>query len=324
MDAAAGLTFRSPDLLWLLAAVPVVALFLWLRERTRQRWANRFAAERLRGVSNPIRWTRPVFLTLGLTLAVIALAGPRYGFTMRTIEFPESNRIILLDGSQSMGSEDVGTSRMDAGIAIARKIISADEGRVALVLFEGEAEVVSPLTNDRDAVITLLESFGPGELTEAGSDIGRAMRRGLELVPRPMWRSTEFVVISDGEHRGASIEEAIEAVRTAGVRVSTVLVGTTEGAEVPDGGRVLRDESGQPVISHAHSALLQQIARETGGSFYDNPFGAVSLRRLATQSGRGDDAPRTARVPLEQYQWPLGAALLMFTLGSLAHRGAEW
>ena len=113
MDAFAGLTFRSREVLWLLAALPLVGVALWLRERTRQRHANRFASERLRGVSNPLRSARPWFLLLAFAAGVVALAGPRFGFVLRTIDEPESNRVILLDTSQSMAAEDVGTSRLD-------------------------------------------------------------------------------------------------------------------------------------------------------------------------------------------------------------------
>ena len=323
MDALASLSFRSADLLWLLAAIPVVALFFVARERTRQRHANRFVSERLRGVSNPARFLRPFLLTAGFVCAVIAVAGPQYGFVLRSVAVPETNRVILLDASQSMGAVDVGTSRMDAGIAIAKKIINAEEGRVGLILFEGDAEVVSPLTDDLAAVVTLLETFSPGELTEPGSDMGRALQRARELIPPQMARSTEFVLISDGEERGGNVSQAIEDLRTAGIRVSTVMVGTTEGTTIPvEGGRVLRDDGGSTVITRARRDTLQEIAQETGGAFYENPFGALALRRLAAAEGRtAQGGPR--RVPVERYQWPLGIAFCFFALGSLAHRGAE-
>lgn len=326
MDALAGVTFRSADLLWLGAALPLVTIFLWVRERNRQQRANRFASERIRGVSNQIRSVRPIFLTAAFLASLIALAGPRYGFTLRTIPEPESNRFILLDASQSMAAEDVGMSRLEAGIAIAKRILNAEEGRVALIIFEGEAEVVSPLTSDRDAVITLLESFAPGELTEPGSDMGRALRRALELVPAGSAQVSEFVLISDGEHRGPDLTKALEEVKATGVTVTTVLVGTEDGSAIPTGGgRTLRDESGQTVITRAHPRTLRHIAESTGGEFFDNPFAMISLRRLTgVLSGVETGGSRTARVPVEQYQWPLAVALAMFVCGSIAHRGAEW
>lgn len=325
MDALAGLTFRSGDLLWLLAALPLVAVLLWLRERTRRQRANRFVTERLRGISNPLRAIRPFFLMLAFVAGVAALAGPRFGFVLRTIEEPESNRVILLDGSQSMAAEDVGTSRLDAAKAIAKKILEAEEGRVALVLFEGDAEVVSPLTTDRDAVATLIESLGAGELTESGSDVSRALRRALTLLPAGAAPASEFIVISDGEHRGDPVEVALEQVANAGVRVSAVMVGTEEGATIPaHRGEPLRDEQGEIVVTQAQPDILRRIASRTGGEFFDNPFGVIPLRQLAGTLDRAESrGGRATRVPVERYQWPLGMALAMFVCASIAHRGAE-
>lgn len=325
MDALAVLSFRSRELLWLLAALPLVGVALWMRERTRQRYANRFASERLRGVSNPIRSVRPWLLLLAFASGVLALAGPRFGFVLRTVEEPESNRVILLDTSQSMAAEDVGTSRLDAAKAVAKKILENDEGRVALILFEGEAEVASPLTSDRDAVVTLMESFGAGELTEPGSDVGRALRRAMQLLPAGAAGASEFIVISDGEHRGSDIDPAVDEVAAAGITVSSVLVGTEQGAGIPTGGgEFLRDEGGQTVLTTARSEILREIAERTGGDFFDNPFGVIPLRQLAGAMDRAEQTGgRATRVPVERYQWPLGFALAMLVGASIAHRGAE-
>jgi Ca-activated chloride channel family protein len=326
MDALAGLTFRQPELLWLLAAAPLAALFLWTREHIRRSRAQRFASERLRGVWNQARWLRPLFLMLGLIGATLALAGPRYGFTLRTVEEPESNRVILLDSSHSMAAEDVGTSRLDAAVAIAKRLVESEPGRVALILFEGEAEVVSPLTSDHAAVQTLLESLSAGEAAEAGSDMAVALKKAIELVPGGAAGSTDVILISDGEHRGGDFERVLEEVAAAGLRVSTVLVGSDEGSTIPIGeGRFLRDEDGQMVISRADAANLRRIAQRTGGQFFDNPFGQITLRRLTSgvEFDGSRKSGRTARVPVEHYQWPLGFALAMFLCGSLAHRGAE-
>ncbi|HET7711874.1 MAG TPA: VWA domain-containing protein, partial [Thermoanaerobaculia bacterium] len=116
------MTFRSADLLWLLAAFPVLAMFLATRERHRMHVARRFASERLRGVSNPLRPLRPWLLAAGLALSVVAIAGPRWGVELTRVTGREPNRIILIDVSSSMAATDVGTSRLGAAKAIARWI----------------------------------------------------------------------------------------------------------------------------------------------------------------------------------------------------------
>src|SRR5438067_12087290 len=156
------ITFASPNLLWLALAVPVATLFLVVRERQRAAAARRFVSERLRGVANPARFLRPFFLALAMLAGVVAAAGPQRGFTVVPVEQHESNRVIVLDVSLSMLAEDVGTSRLDAAKAIAKRIIAVHQGRVALIIFESSAEVVAPLTTDDDAVGALLDSIDAG------------------------------------------------------------------------------------------------------------------------------------------------------------------
>ena len=143
-----SLTFRSLPMLALAVIAPIALLFLIARERHRIRVARRFVSENLRGVANPLRVLRPYLVGIGLLSAAIALAGPRAGFTLVPVESRESNRVIAIDVSDSMGATDVGASRLDAAKAIAKRIIESDNGRVALVIFESRPEVVAPLTND--------------------------------------------------------------------------------------------------------------------------------------------------------------------------------
>src|SRR5687768_14716192 len=106
------MTFRSMTMLWLLALVPLALMFLFLREQLRTSVARRFAAERLRGVTMPARVLRPWLIALAIAATLIALAGPSAGFTLISITARESNRVIVIDVSNSMAAEDVGTSRL--------------------------------------------------------------------------------------------------------------------------------------------------------------------------------------------------------------------
>ena len=318
------MTFRSIDALWLLAIVPVALLFLIGRERVRLRIARRFASERLRGVSNGLRGLRPWLLAAGLAAAFVAYAGPRAGYTFVPVTERETNRIIALDVSNSMGADDVAGSRLDAAKAIARRIIDASPGRVALIEFESRAEVVAPLTNDTDAVAALLDSTGTADVGDPGSDLAAAVTGALRLIESDPASKADVVIISDGEDQGTRLREAIAKAKTVGVPVSTVLVGTADGSTIPlpDGSK-LRDDAGQVVTTYARADSLEKIAASTGGLFLENPFSARALDPLLTQQVRGAAKQRNVRVPIDRYQWPLGLAFASLLLGSLLNRGAE-
>ena len=74
MDAAVGLTFRNPLVLWALLAVPFFLVFLVAQERSRRRLSNRFASERIRGRSNGLRPLRPFAMAGAIAMACVALA----------------------------------------------------------------------------------------------------------------------------------------------------------------------------------------------------------------------------------------------------------
>jgi Ca-activated chloride channel family protein len=319
-----GLTFRSMSLLALTLAAPAALVFLVAREHHRVRLARRFVSERLRGVAVPARALRPYLLALATLAAAVALAGPRAGFTVVPIEERETNRVIAIDVSQSMAANDVGTSRLDAAKAIARRIIDEHPGRVALVVFESGAEVVSPLTSDDEAVAALLESISPGELSQPGTDLGTGLNAALRLIDSDPGQKGDIVVISDGEDQGNRTEDVIRHLAARGVSVSTITLGSTSGSTIPrgEGGGELRDDNGDVVWTYAHPDALQHLAKQTGGRAYVNPFGAHDLDSLASPPS-GMARQKNVKVPVERYQWPLALACLALLCGSFVNRGAE-
>lgn len=318
-----AITFRAPQILWFALLIPLVFVFFLARERRRTRIARRFVSERLRGIANPLRSLRPWLASLAILGCVIAFAGPEAGFRIVPIEQRESNRVIVIDVSLSMDARDVGTSRLDAAKAIAKRIIEAQSGRVGLVIFESAAEVVSPLTSDGDAVEALLDSIQAGEVSNPGSDISTALIAALRLVGGDAGERGDVVLISDGEDQSTRLDDAITKVKQRGVTVSTVLVGTAGGSTIPrsEGSGVLVDDNGQVVTTYARPEAMKKIAGATGGMFYANPFGEHDLDSLAVTGGTA--RRKNVQVPIERYQWPLAFAWMALFLGSLANRGAE-
>lgn len=319
------MSFRAPLWLWLAAAAPLVLAFLIARERSRVRVARRFVSERLRGVANPLRAVRPYLLTAAWIAAAVALAGPEAGFTTLPVVDRETNRVIVIDVSNSMAAEDVGASRLAAAKAIAKKLVEQTEGRSAVVAFESAAEVIAPLTNDDEAVVALIDTLQPGEVGEPGSDIGAAIDASLRLLQAESSQKADVILISDGEEQGSrfGLTEALHRARTRGIEISAIGVGTPEGATIPTGSGVLRDESNEIVTTHEQPDVLQRVARSTGGQFLDNPFAAGALAPLLARRASGGERSRPVRVPIDRYQWPLAIAFVSFFCGSLANRGAE-
>ncbi|HET7706696.1 MAG TPA: VWA domain-containing protein [Thermoanaerobaculia bacterium] len=317
------MSFRSPQWLWLLATLPLLIPFLVARERRRTSVARRFVSERLRGGGDPLRALRPWILSVAIAAISLSLAGPYAGYRTVEVTTREANRVIAIDVSNSMAAEDVGTARLAAAKAITKRIVDRHNGRVGLIAFESVAEVISPLTNDGDAVIALADTLQPGEVGHPGSDLGAAVLAALKLVEADSGQKADIVVISDGEEQGTRVNEAISRARDRGVTISTIVVGASEGATIPVRGGVLRDESGEPVVTYARSDVMQRLARGTGGTSLENPFSEHELDPLLARPVAGTPRVAKVRVPIDRYQWPLALAFAAFFIGSILNRGAE-
>jgi Ca-activated chloride channel family protein len=315
-------TFRTPNLLWFLALVPIAVLFFVTRERVRNRLARLFASERLRGVSMPPRSLRPWLLTLGLAAALLALAGPYAGFSLVPIVAREANRVLVLDVSNSMAAEDVGTSRLAGAKALAARLARAQEGRIALIVFEAEPVVVSPLTSDTEAVASLSDTVVPGEVGQPGSDVGSAILSALRLIETETGQKADIVVLSDGEDQGTRVAEAVARAKARGVEVSAIVVGSSQGSPIPTPRGPLRDSTGDVITTYARSDVLSEIARGTGGRLLENPFAQRALDPLLG-TGAATERQTHTRVPVDRFQWPLALAFFALLGGSLLHRGAE-
>lgn len=315
------MSFRFATLLWLLALVPFALAFFVTRERLRERIARRFV-RRTETTSIERTW-RPWLLGIALILAIVALAGPHAGFKLVPIVAREANRVLIIDVSNSMAAEDVGTSRLSAAKALTIRLANAQEGRIALVIFEAEPEVVSPLTTDTDAVAALIDTIAPGETGQPGSDAGSAILAALRIIESDTSQKADIIVISDGEDQGVRVAEAVQRAKTRGVEVSTIVVGSSAGSTIPTGRGPLRDETGNVVTTYASTQAMDEIARGTGGTMLANPFGARALDPLLRNARAATNRATEARVPIDRYQWPLALAFIALLGGSLLHRGAE-
>jgi len=317
------MSFRAPNWLWLLAVTPLILAVLVTRERHRFQLARRFASERIRGLANPARVVRPWVTGLAIAALAVALSGPYAGYTTVSVSGRESNRIIALDVSNSMAAEDVGSSRLAGAKAIAKRLIANHQGRVGLIVFESSAEVVSPLTNDSEAVMALLETVQPGEVGVPGSDLGGAVLAGLKLAEADATQKADIVLLSDGEEQGSRVTDALRRARSKGVRVSGIVIGTATGSTIPVNDGVLRDESGEVITTYARREALDRLARGTGGIVLENPFSEHSLDMLMTRRADTTARQKDVRVPVDRYQWPLAFAFVAFFCASVLNRGAE-
>jgi tetratricopeptide (TPR) repeat protein len=264
----------------------------------------------------PRRFLRAGALALGAALVAAAL---RLALaTPEQLSGDGADVVIAIDVSESMDTADVAPTRLRRALRTAERVVAAAKSeRLGLVLFSGEAFIALPLTQDRDAMLTYLQSLDSSTISVRGSELGRGLAEaGRAFDPRSS-RPRTVLLLTDGEDFGPAPEPQIAELRALGVRVVAVGYGTPEGGPVPGQAAVAEAaRAGEAPISQRNDGLLQHVASETEGAYFreieERPAPAALLP-TAGQGAATDEAPTdeaaTAKAPRRRDPVALLAAL---------------
>lgn len=261
------------------------------------------------------------------SLLLMALLGPAYGVTQQPVRTAGKDVWLLVDLSRSMNATDVAPSRLQKAKAELSQMISRFQAdRIGLIVFAADAFVQCPLTYDQSAlqlfVSTLQTTLVPVGSTELVPPLELALTR-LQATARPLGaavRATALVLVSDGEEFGGNLEPTVRQLTRSGVRLYAVGVGTMEGSRIPRNGgnnAYLRDARGREAVTRLVPTVLQRLAQQTGGQYFEltdrrNEFPILvdALNRLEGQA----EQVRTVAVADNRYRYPLVMALVLFVL----------
>lgn len=320
-------SFVRPELLGLLALLPLLAALYVATFVARRRALTAFAGSGARLVSTSAlrQVAKALLLLLACSALVIALAGPYLDVREREVRLRGVDLVIALDVSQSMAVRDVAPDRLRAARQAIQELAQQLQGsRVALVLFAAEGVVRYPATTDPDVLAQALDSSGRAFRPAAGSSLRAGVESALGAFPptaRESQRAKAVLVISDGEDLTADPPD-LERVRERNVRVFTLSVGTAAGGQIPTydfAGRfigMLRGADGQPVVSRMHDDTLRALADRGGGRHWHYE-GDASLRELVSElrsMGTSELSGEAGTTPNDRYQLFLAAAVAALLL----------
>ncbi|HEB52433.1 MAG TPA: VWA domain-containing protein [bacterium] len=305
--------FTRGELWPLLLALPVVwALLYLLFDRGRQA-LRRYGAAPTGRVSTPFR--RSLSLTTLLGLGLLCWLDPRWGDEVVTVERRGLDLIFCLDTSRSMLARDLPPMRLERArrdiLAVLPQLERGD--RAGLVVFAGEARLWIPLTHDMASFAGLLAEVDTDIVRTGGTDLGKALRRALELADPDDVNTTVVVLMTDGEDLAGKGQQAALELEAEGLTVYTVGYGSALGSkitvEVAGQEQFLKDRQGNEVVSRMDPESLRRVAEVTGGEFVRAESVALPLvelhdKRLRPMQKRaydaGEESGKRAR-----YQWVL-------------------
>src|SRR5574341_640314 len=257
--------WQHPQLLGLtaLAGGLILAYAVALRARRRPH-PVRFHTGPLRAIL-PARGGRrhlpTALFSSAVLIALLGAAGP----TMVLPAPTGSPVVLIIDVSRSMEESDIHPTRFEAaksaGIEFARHLPRAS--RMALVTFGNFANIVVPLTSDRQRVIEGIDNLSTQLRTQLGTGLVegiKAITGEGDLPPPPADGSRGVaVLLTDGRASdGVPPEEAARQAKARGIRVYTVGLGTAaDPSKFRSGYYGVLDEP-----------TLRMIADLTGGRYY--------------------------------------------------------
>ncbi len=157
------MTFIWPEMLWLLAAAPVlIALYAFLLYRKRKataRFAGLLMVQNAMSVSSRARrFVPPALLLLALVALIISVSRPAAVVTLPT---QHETIILAMDVSGSMRATDVEPSRIVAAQTAAKNFIldQPSSTRIGVVAFAGAAAVAQYPTQNRDDILAAIDRF---------------------------------------------------------------------------------------------------------------------------------------------------------------------
>jgi len=314
---------------WLLIILPLPLLLRWLLPSAEQGEEAALRAPFMHGVqlsaqtskqSTAKRWRKILAAVVWLLLVFAAMRPQWLG---DAVELPLTGRDLMLavDLSGSMQEEDFvlngqTVDRLTATKKVAGSFIRKRVGdRLGLILFGERAYLQTPLTFDRDTVVTLLleSAIGlAGKKTAIGDAIGLAVKR---LKDNPA-ESRVLILLTDG----ANTAGVVDPVKAAGLAAQKGLTIYTIGIGADE--MIVRGLFGNRRVNPSRDldeAALKQIAQQTGGRY----FRARDTKQLEQVYSVIDQLE-----PVEQeqqlfrprralYYWPLGIALFLALLLSL-------
>ena len=326
------MTFGAPEWLWGLLMIPLlIALFVRAEHRGLKRLQQFVSARLLPQLAGTVNRRRRVIrfglLLLGLALAIVSLAQPRWGYTFEDVKRKGLDLLVAVDTSRSMLSNDVQPNRLDrVKLAIQDLIDELQGDRVGLIAFAGRAFLQAPLTIDYDAVIEAVSDLDTKTIPEGGTNISSAITLATQSFGKSAMGNRVLIIFTDGEELSGDAVKTAKAAADAGVRIFTIGVGTPQGSLIPvtsDNGETsfVKDSAGQVVKSKLDDKRLREVAEATGGFYLHLENGPRTMQQVQSEGLAKMQAAemdvRLSRRPIERYEWPLGAALIALALSIL-------
>ena len=264
----------SPRMLWALGAIPILSAWYAWRRNKRQPRATLSTLHVL--ASGPIdlkarlRHLPFLFSLGGLSLLLLSMTRPQSSHEEQDITVDGIDIMIAMDFSASMLARDFKPDRLEAARAMAMRFIEArPNDRIGLVVYEGEAFTLCPLTTDHDVLRDLFLQARSG-LIDGGTAVGVGLSTAVLRLRESTRKSKVVILMTDGVNNAGTVQplDAAQAAAINGIRVYTIGVGTRGMASSPYSYGFNGQYQYKMMPVEIDDEMLTQVADMTGGKYF--------------------------------------------------------
>ena len=272
---------------WLLALLPtlLIAWKLLKRGSSGALWQGLISPELLSvlliGEEKKSSQLPYYFLAALWILAIIALAGPAWQKLPQPVEKRIDAQVIILDLSLSMFADDIKPSRLARAKHKLSDILKRrDEGVTGLVVFSGDAHIVSPLTDDSQTILALAPALNPELMPIPGSNTLAAIQAAQILLENGQANTGSIVLITDGIDK-TQLDDIKKQLANTQYKLSILGVGSESGAPIkmPDGS-LFKDKNQRIVVPKLENTPLIRLSHSLGGRYSDITNDDGDINRL--------------------------------------------
>lgn len=229
-----------------------------------------------------------VLESFAILFLIVALANPKIGTELKSINREGVDIVFAIDVSKSMLAEDVAPNRLLRSKRIISEIInSLSSDRVGIVAYAAQAIPQVPLTTDFASVKNFLQIIDTNMLSSQGTSIDAALNLSVNFFDKNSETNRVLILISDGEDHDDIPDALLNLISENNINLITVGVGQDSGTTIPIkiDGRVdsyKKDSNGEVVITKRNSTILNKIANSSKGEYVDGNSTEEALNIVKT------------------------------------------
>lgn len=266
-DLLSNFMFIRPEALWLLILVIPVAVLSWKTLKNQGQWQKSIDPHLLKFLllqgESSRSWWPLIILLLTLITAILAFAGPSFEKKSVPVYRTGDARVIILDLSLSMDAVDIKPSRLTRAKHKLTDILTASkEGETALIVYAGDAFIISPLTSDANTIKTMVPVLNTGIMPVLGSEPYKAFEKAKQLLINSGKQTGQIIWLTDGMS-DVDAELISDTLNDTQYTLSILTIATDQGAPIPLGNDkgFLKDSAGDIVMPTLRMKPFQDLAQ---------------------------------------------------------------